>query len=186
MHRNRKGQRLTRSNAQAMKDARAVLEDMNPTKQLCTSWSKTEDMDLHCMEVSADTNDGTMYTDFSGRFPTRSYRNMQCIFVGYAYQYQPNAIILEPMKSRESTSMVEAFQNVYKYLMKCGHKPKLNGMDNECSKGVKDYLEKEKTKIQFVEADNHSVNASKRAIQSIKNHFLASLATVAKEFSVQL
>ena len=97
------------------------------------------------MAVLADMNDGTIYTDLSGRFPTRSYRNMQYIFVAYAYQ--PNAIILEPMKSRESTSMVEAFQNVYEYLKKCGHKPKLNVMDNECSKAVKDYLQKEETRL---------------------------------------
>ena len=87
-------------------------------------------------------NDGTIHTDLSGRFPTRSYRNMQYIFVAYAYQ--PNAIILEPMKSRESTSMVEAFQSVYEYLKKCGHKPKLNVIDNECSKAVKEYLQKKK------------------------------------------
>ena len=136
------------------------------------------------MAVLADMNDGTIYTDLSGRFPTRSYRNMQYIFVAYAYQ--PNAIILEPMKSRESTSMVEAFQHVYEYLKKCGHKLKLNVMDNECSKAVKDYLQKEETRIQFVEADNHSVNASERAMQTIKNHFLAGLATVAKEFPIQL
>ena len=90
------------------------------------------------------------------------------------------------MKSRESTSMVEAFQNVYEYLKKCGHKPKLNVMDNECSDAVKDYLQKEETRIKFVEADNHSVNASERAMQTIKNHFLAGLATVAKEFPIQL
>ena len=58
-------------------------------------------------------NDGTIYTDLIRCFPTRSYRNMQYIFVAYAYQ--PNAIILEPMKSRESTSRVEAFQSVYEY-----------------------------------------------------------------------
>ena len=85
MHRNRKGQRSTRSNAEAVKDARTVLEDMNPTEQLCTSWSKAEGMDLHCMAVLADMNDGTIYTDLSGRFPTRSYRNMQYIFVAYVY-----------------------------------------------------------------------------------------------------
>jgi len=37
MHCNRKGQRSTHSNAQAMKDAMTVLEDMHPTEQLCTS-----------------------------------------------------------------------------------------------------------------------------------------------------
>ena len=49
-------------------------------------------------------------------------------------------------------------------------------MDNETSKAVKDYITKEETMIQYVEADNHSVNASKHAIKTIKNHFLAGLA----------
>ena len=78
------------------------------------------------MAVLADMNDGTIYTDISGRFPTRSYRKMQYIFVCYAYQ--PNAIILEPMKSRESTIMVDAFQNVYEDFKNCGHKPNQNSM----------------------------------------------------------
>ena len=57
-------------------------------------------------------------------------------------------------------------------------------MDNECSKAVNEYLQKEETRIQFIEADNHSVNASERAMQTIKYHFLASLAIVAKEFPI--
>ena len=94
------------------------------------------------MAVLADMNDGTIYTDPSGRFPMRSYRNMQYICVAYADQ--PNAIILQPTKSRERASMVEAFQSVYKYLKKCGHKPKLNVMDNECLKQLRSTYKRKK------------------------------------------
>jgi hypothetical protein len=38
----------------------------------------------------------------------------------------------------------------------------------------------------LVEPDNHRVNAAERAIQTFKNHFIAGLATVDKNFPLQL
>ena len=42
------------------------------------------------------------------------------------------------------------------------------------------------TRIQYVKSDNHIINASERAMQTIKNHFLAGLATVATDFPIHL
>ena len=43
-----------------------------------------------------------------------------------------------------------------------------------------------KTHIQFVEANEHQVNAAERAIQTVKNHLIAGLCTVHKLFPMQL
>ena len=109
---------------------------------------------------------------------------MQCIFV--CYVYEANAILVRPMKSREATCHVEAYTEIYQYLEQRGFKPKLNVLDNECSKLVQNYIKSENVKIQLVEPSNHRVNAAKRAIQTFKNHFIAGLATVDKEFPLQL
>jgi len=108
---------------------------------------------------------------------------MQNIFVRYVYQL--NAIILQPKKSREISYMVEAFQQMYEYLKNCGFKPKLGVMGNDCSQAVNKHFMRETT-FQFVEATNNRVNAADPVMQTIKNHFLAGLATVVKEFPIQL
>ena len=54
-----------------------VVADTNLSGYMCTGWAKENALDIQCMAVLADMNDGTIYTDISVRFPTRSYRNMQ-------------------------------------------------------------------------------------------------------------
>ena len=180
MHKNRKGIRSTRKNPQEAKDARMDLADMNPPQQMCNA----QECNVTCYAALADTNTGTIYTDLPGPFPVRSVRNMQYIFVCYAYK--PNAILVRPMKTRSDACMVGAYQEIYEYLESVGHKPSLNVTDNEASKAVQNYIKSKDVDWQLVEPDNHRVNAAERAIQTFKNHFLAGLATVDKAFPLQL
>ena len=55
-------------------------------------------------------------------------------------------------------------------------------MDNECAKETEKLITKNNATIQFVEPDQHRVNAAERAIQLFKNHFIAGLCTVHKSF----
>ena len=82
--------------------------------------------------------------------------------------------------------MVATYDEIYEYLEERGFKPKLNVTDNECSKAVKKYMKKHDVRWQLVEPNNHRVNAAERAIQTFKNHFIAGLACVDKEFLLQL
>ena len=82
--------------------------------------------------------------------------------------------------------MIEAFKSVYDLLTTCGLKPRLNVMDNECSKAIKTFILSTGAAIQLVEPDNHRVNAAERAIQTFKNHFIAGLCTVDPAFPLQL
>lgn len=60
-------------------------------------------------------------------------------------------------------------------------------MDNECSKFLNDYLNKDKkVKIQLVEPDMHCINAADRAIQTYKNHLILGLCMIDKMFPLQL
>ena len=180
MHRNRKNIQSTRSNRDALLEARRELEDMNPQQQVCN----TQEIDMLCFAALADAKEGVIYTDLPGPFPIRSIRNMQYVFVCYAYQ--PNAILVRPMKSRSAVCMCEAYRDIYDYLTERNFKPKLNITDNECSKAVKSYINSQDVAWQLAEPDNHRVNAAERAIQTFKNHFIAGLATVDPNFPMQL
>ena len=158
MHQTRSNVRSTRSNTQDVKDARLDLQDMNPTQEACSA----QDRNLFCYAALADAKSGVIYTDLPGRFPVASIRNMQYIFVCYAYE--PNAILVRPMKNRENESMVAAYKDIYEYLTSKNFKPKLNVTDNECSKAVQSYIASQDVDWQLVEPNDHRVNAAERAI----------------------
>ena len=181
MVRTRQGTRSTRSNRQAILDARLQVEDMNPpAEQVCTAI----DDEMFCFAVLADTNEGTIYSDLTGQFPVQSYSGMNYIFVAYIYTI--NAIILRPMKNRTDKSMIAVFQDIYEYLKQRGCSPKLHVLDNECSKAVKQYIKSEQVNIQLVEPHNHRVNAAEPAVKTAKYHIIAGLSTVDPKAPLQL
>ena len=60
-------------------------------------------------------------------------------------------------------------------------------MDNECSTILKTFIQDDNDmNIQFVEPQQHRVNASERAIQTFKNHFISGLCTAHPQFPLQL
>ncbi len=67
-----------------------------------------------------------------------------------------------------------------------GFKPKLNIMDNQATKHIKQFLTENDCKLQLVEPHNHRVNAAERAIQTFKDAFIAALATMDVNFPLQL
>ncbi len=71
-------------------------------------------------------------------------------------------------------------------LNKKGFKPKLNVMDNQATKYIKQYLDENKCRLQLIEPHNRSVNTDERAIQTFKNAFIAALATTDRNFPIQL
>jgi hypothetical protein len=82
--------------------------------------------------------------------------------------------------------MVEAFQDIYKYFTERGFKPKLNVMDNQCSKAVLSFIKSTGADIQLVNPDDHRVNAAERAMQTWKNHWIAGLGTLDPNCPLQL
>ena len=160
--------------------AKKYLADMNRPERICA----TLESNVFCYAALADTVTGTIYTDLPGQFPVQSIRNMQYIFICYAYK--ANAILVRPIKHRSNESFVAAYKEIYKYLGDRGCKPTLNVTDNECSKAVQNYINSQKMPWQLIEPDNHRVNAAKRTIQTFKNHFISGLCSVEKLFPLQL
>jgi hypothetical protein len=178
MRRHRSNTASTRNVQQERVCARAEVNRMMPRQELCNM------QDILCFAALADANTGTMYTDLTGAFPVRSFKNMQYVFVAYVYDL--NAIIVRPMPARTDAAMVTAFEEVITVLKARGYSPALNVMDNECSKTVEQYIRSNNIAIQLVPPDNHRVNAAERAIATFKEHLIAGLSTVDKLCPLQL
>ena len=69
-------------------------EDLHPPQEVNAA------CELFCFTTLADTNTGTIYTDLTGRFPVQSFQGHQYIFCTYVYD--ANAILVCPLKSRET------------------------------------------------------------------------------------
>ncbi len=90
------------------------------------------------------------------------------------------------IKALDDTTIFEAYKKQFDELSKKGFKPKLNVMDNQVTKYIKQFLDKNECKLQLVEPHNHRVNAAERAIQTFKDAFIAALATKDSDFPIQL
>jgi hypothetical protein len=82
------------------------------------------------------------------------------------------------MPSRTDVSTLQAFTKVISILKSGGYHPALNVMDNKCSAAVKKYIRSEAVNIQLTPPHNHQANATKHAIATFKEHFIAALATI--------
>jgi hypothetical protein len=139
---------------------------------------------MFCFAALADLNMGTMYTNLLGAFPICSFKSMQYIFVAYIYDL--NAILVCTMPSKNNAAMITAFTNIIAALTACGYAPTLNVTDNKYSKTVEAYIKSTKLDIHLVPPHNHCVNATERTIATFKEHFIAGLATVARNCPIQL
>jgi hypothetical protein len=112
--------------------ARANVNRMFPAHKACVA------QDMFCFAALADATTGTMYTNLTGTFPVRSFKNMIYIFVAYIYDL--NAIIVRPMTLRTDASFNAAFNKVFLIMRAWNYQPALNVMDNECSKAVEKHI----------------------------------------------
>ena len=89
-----------------------------------------------------------IFTDLTGRFPIKSSKGNQYIFILYAYDQ--NAILSRPIKNREKGTIKTAYKYLLKYLQRKGLHPKLQKLDNEVSTELKEYMEEEGIDYQLV------------------------------------
>jgi hypothetical protein len=112
--------------------ARAKVDQMCPPHEACTI------QDMFCFAALTNAMLGTMYSNITGAFLVRSFKNMQYIFVPYIYNL--NAIIVQPMPYCTNALFIAAFSKVSAILRARNYQPALNVMDNECSKAVEKHI----------------------------------------------
>ncbi len=89
-----------------------------------------------------------------------------CFFI--FYHYESNSILATPIVGLDNKSIFKAYKTRFRELEAKGFKPKLNIMDNQATKHIKQFLTENECKLQLVKPHNHRVNAAERAIQTFK------------------
>ena len=127
----------------------------------------------------------TIFSDQTGQFPTTSQRGNKYIMV--MVEIDSNAILVEPMKSKNDKEMIRAYDVLVGRLQRANIHPKKHVLDNEISNNMKQHIhQKYKFEIELVPPGNHRRNAAEVAIRNFKAHFLSVLAGTAESFPKNL
>jgi hypothetical protein len=107
---------------------------------------ETEDEDITPMGSGKKTHlvfavvldQGQIYTDLTGNFPTWSSKGNNGLMICYSY----DASYIRPiaMKSKSGAECIRSFGVVFDEMTSKGFKPKLQTMDNEASAALKKYV----------------------------------------------
>lgn len=127
---------------------------------------------------------GQASSDLTGKFPVTSNSGNAYLFI--LYDYDSNCIFPIPIKNRTAESILEAFKTAHADLVRAGHRPKLQKLDNECSQILKDFMHQEDLDFQLAPPGMHRRVAAERAIRTFKNHFIAGLSSVDPNFPMRL
>ncbi|KAI2502115.1 hypothetical protein MHU86_12345 [Fragilaria crotonensis] len=138
----------------------------------------------HCFASIIEPAAGQIHTDQTGKFVVASSTGNNYILV--LYDYDSNSILVEPMRSRTGPCILGAFKTLHTRLVTAGLQPQLHRLDNECSTALKQFLTTESVDFQLVPPGMHRRNAAEGAIRTFKNHFIAGLCSVDKNFPLYL
>ena len=109
---------------------------------------------------------GKSYGDLTGQYPTMSSSGNQYILV--IYDYDPNTIIGEPLKSFRKGDIMNVYWNMHKQLNSNGYKPQMQTLDNEYSDILIGYNKKNKIYVQLAPPHMHRRNLAECAICTFK------------------
>jgi hypothetical protein len=94
-----------------------------------------------------------MYNDLTWSLPFMSLDGSMCFLV--MYHYKANAIFAIPIAGLDNVTIFKAYKKKFDELTTKGLKVKLNIMDNQVTKHIKQFLTKEQCKLHLVEPHNH-------------------------------
>ncbi len=83
----------------------------------------------------ANKQTGTLYNDLTRAFPFMSLEGNICFLI--EYHYETNAILALPIKGFSNDIIFAAYKQQYNMLEAKGYKIKLNVMDNQATKIIK-------------------------------------------------
>ena len=139
----RKNAKSTKEEQKAAVDPllKELLDDAFPPQN--TSGERTHQVFVALHELKS-----MLHTDLTGRLPVPSNSGNQYIL--FAYNYDSNCILLQPVRNRKAPTLLEGYKHIVKRLVKGGCKPKLQRLDNEASELLKEYMHEQKIDFQLV------------------------------------
>ena len=137
------------------------------------AFAPTATREIHYFDIALDT----LFTDCFGRFPIRALSGNQYIMC--SYHVGANVILVQPYRTRHNTHRIPAYNTIMERLAAANVPVHMQVLDNEVSAAYLDTITRTwKCKYQLVPLDMHQRNAAKRAIRTMKAHFLTILAGV--------
>jgi hypothetical protein len=103
---------------------------------------------VFCFGAFADKVTGVVYNNLMGKFPFMSLDGSVCFFV--MYHYKTNSILATRLANLDDKSIFEAFKAKFEMLEEKGYKPRVNVMDNQATKYIKQFLITKECKLQLV------------------------------------
>ena len=159
----------TESEAESI-DIFASLLDARPIYSKVVDVSKLtpEEMNLY-----------SLHSDAAGEFPFESYEGNKYILVSVFLNY----IHVEPLQDRSAPSYIKAYRAIVDFYKSFGFPISLLRLDNESSDALENYFKTEaRIPFQYISPHNKRANKAERAIQSFKNHLIASVASANPDF----
>jgi hypothetical protein len=102
------------------------------------------------------------------------------------YDYDSNAILASPIKSRSAEDIVVGYEFCYRQLRAAGISPMLQRLDNEASTTLIHAITTKNLQYQLASPHNHRLNPAEHAIQTFKNHFTSCLNGTDTQFPPHL
>ena len=90
------------------------------------------------------------------------------------------------MKNRSGQELLKGYTTIHNLLSERRLAPKMHYLENECPKVLQQLMTEKKERFQLVPPHLHRRNSAERAIQMFKNHFIAGLASVKKNFPFRI
>ena len=126
---------------------------------------------------------GTIYTDQTGKFPTKVRNGNRYVMVVVAID--SNDVLVAQMKNKTNKEQRLAYLSLLKRLKQAGVDVRKRVLDNECSDKMKELIKSE-CKLELTPPGCHRRNLAKNGINLFKNHFLSILPGVDEAFPMYL
>ena len=128
---------------------------------------------------------GKEHSDQTYRFPATSSKGNKHVMI--ACDYDCNAILAYPLKSKNLSDHLEAVKTIQQFINSKGSHLKLHMLDNECSKIVRNFIKKEiNIEILLDLPCLHRTHAAEKSIDTRKNHPIDGLSSVEPSFTLRL
>ncbi|KAI2502091.1 Reverse transcriptase (RNA-dependent DNA polymerase) [Fragilaria crotonensis] len=180
----RKNQRSTKLTATTIPTAPSPAPDYDSPDDTFLTSDPANERAHHCFAAVFEPASGQIHSDQTGKFIVASSSGNNYVLI--VYDYDSNSILVAPMRSRTGPCILAAFQTIHARLVAAGLRPQLHRLDNECSVALKTFLRDAEIDYQLVPPRLHRRNAAERAIRTFKNHFIAGLCSVDKNFPLHL
>ena len=123
----------------------------------------------------------TVFSDQTGKFPTRYKRGNKYIMV--MVEIDSNTILVDTIKNRTDAELTRAHCAMMLRLKQANIIPQKHILDNEVSNAIKNIIRDEyKMKLELVPPGCHRRNAADVAIRNFKAHLISVLAGTATSF----